>query len=55
VDWADGRVVVVESCMDSANPTWSAVSTNTLTGGLAYFSDPESTNYTARFYRVRST
>ena len=54
IAWADGRVVVVEACVDLAHPTWSVVGTNTLTGGSAYFSDPDWANYPARFYRLRS-
>ncbi|MGD0261934.1 MAG: hypothetical protein ABSD29_19365, partial [Verrucomicrobiota bacterium] len=45
-------VVVVEACTDLANPAWSPVGTNTLTGGSSYFSDPQWTNYPARFYRL---
>jgi hypothetical protein len=47
-------VIVVEACTNAANPTWSSVSTNTLSGGSSYFSDPRWTNYTRRFYRLRS-
>jgi hypothetical protein len=47
-------VVVIEACTNVANPTWSPVGTNTLTGGSSYFSDPQWTNYPARFYRLRS-
>ncbi|MGO9199783.1 MAG: leucine-rich repeat domain-containing protein [Limisphaerales bacterium] len=47
-------VVVVEAATDLANPTWSPVATKTLASGSAYFSDPEWTNYPARFYRLRS-
>jgi hypothetical protein len=47
-------VIVVEACTNLANPTWSPVGTNTLTGGSSYFSDPQWTNYRARFYRLRS-
>jgi hypothetical protein len=54
ISWATNIPVVVEACTNLANPIWSAVSTNTLTGGSCYFSDPDSTNYRARFYRVRS-
>jgi hypothetical protein len=48
-------VVVVESCTNLANPVWTPVSTNTLntfvgTNGTSYFSDPQWTNYPARFY-----
>jgi hypothetical protein len=47
-------VIVVEACTNLANPIWSPVQTNTLTGGLSYFSDPKWTNYPDRFYRLRS-
>ena len=47
-------VIVVEASINLANPAWSAVSTNTLAGGSSYFSDPQWTNYPARFYRLRS-
>jgi hypothetical protein len=47
-------VVVVESCTNLANPIWSPVGTNTLTGGSCYFSDPTWTNYPIRCYRLRS-
>jgi len=46
-------VIVVEACTDLANPVWVPVSTNTLTGGVSFFSDPAWTNYPARFYRFR--
>ena len=49
-----GLVIVVEASADLANPFWTPVGTNTLTGGSSYFSDPEWTNYPARFYRLRS-
>jgi hypothetical protein len=54
ITWASGKVVVVEASPNPAKPTWIPVGTNTLTGGSAYFSDPEWTNYPARFYRLRS-
>ena len=47
-------VIVVEACTNLVNPVWVPVSTNTLTGGTNYFSDPLWTNYPGRFYRVRS-
>jgi BspA type Leucine rich repeat region (6 copies) len=49
-----GLIVVVEVCTNPNNPLWSPVGTNTLTGGLSYFSDSQWTNYTRRFYRIRS-
>jgi hypothetical protein len=54
INWASGMVVVVEACTDLANPAWSPVGTNTLTGGWSYFSDPQWTSYTRRFCRLRS-
>jgi hypothetical protein len=45
-------VVVVEANTNLANPTWSPLRTNTLTGGSTYFSDPQWTNYPSRFYRL---
>jgi hypothetical protein len=47
-------VIVVEASTNLANPVWSPVATNTLTGGSSYFSDPQWTNYPCRFYRFRS-
>jgi hypothetical protein len=47
-------VIVVETCTNPASPIWSPVGTNTLTGGSSYFSDPQWTAYSCRFYRLRS-
>ena len=47
-------VIVVEACTDLANPIWSPLQTNTLSGNSFYFSDPQWTNYPGRFYRLRS-
>ncbi|HXR04663.1 MAG TPA: leucine-rich repeat domain-containing protein, partial [Verrucomicrobiae bacterium] len=44
--------IVVQACTNLANPVWSPVGTNILTGGSSYFSDPQWTNYTCRFYRL---
>lgn len=54
VSWATNATVVVEAATDVANPTWSPVSTNTLTDGWVDFTDPDWANYPSRFYRVRS-
>jgi hypothetical protein len=54
ISWARNVWVVVEACTDLAHPTWSAVATDTLTDGSAYFSDPDWQNYPRRFYRLRS-
>ena len=51
---ASGQVVLVEACTNLANPNWSPLQTNTLSGDSLYFSDPQWTNYPARFYRLRS-
>jgi len=52
--WATNISVVVEACTNMSNPVWQPVSTNTLTGGSSYFSDPQWTNYPGRFYRLCS-
>lgn len=54
ITWASGQVVVVEACTNLDNPIWSPLQTNTLTNGSIYFSDPQWTNYPARFYLIRS-
>jgi hypothetical protein len=54
ISWATNLPVVVQACTNLANATWVPVQTNTLTGGSSYFSDPQWTNYRARFYRIRS-
>jgi hypothetical protein len=41
---------VVEACTNLANPVWVPLTTNTLTNGSFYFSDPQWTNYPSRFY-----
>ena len=46
--------IVVEASTNLADPTWTPLATTTLTSGSAYFSDPQWTNYTRRFYRLRS-
>ena len=45
ISWATNASVVVEAATNLANPVWIPVSTNTLTGGTNYFSDPQWTNY----------
>jgi len=53
IAWASGQTVVVEACTNLANPVWSPIATNILTGDSSYFSDPQWTNYPARLYRLR--
>jgi len=45
-------VVVIEASTNPANPTWSPLQTNTLSGNPLNFTDPYWTNYLSRFYRV---
>jgi hypothetical protein len=54
ISWATNASVVVEAATNLANPVWIPVSTSPLTSGTSYFSDPQWTNYPARFYRVTS-
>jgi hypothetical protein len=54
ISWATNMPVVVEACTSPANPFWIPVSTNALSSGSSYFSDPQWTNYSSRFYRLRS-
>jgi hypothetical protein len=46
--------IVVEACTDLASSAWTALQGCNLTNGSIYFSDPDWTNYPARFYRIRS-
>jgi hypothetical protein len=45
---------VVEAGANLACPVWQPVQTNTLTGGMSYFCDPQWMNYPGRFYHLRS-
>lgn len=54
VSWATNLSVLVEACTNLAYPSWVPVATNTLTSGWFNFSDPAWTNYSCRFYRVRT-
>jgi uncharacterized delta-60 repeat protein len=47
-----GRTVVVEGSTNLVH--WTPLTTNIIGSGLLSFSDPDTTNYRARFYRVRS-
>jgi hypothetical protein len=46
--------VVIEGSTSLANSTWVPIQACILTNGSFYFRDPDSTNYPARFYRIRS-
>jgi hypothetical protein len=52
VSWATNTSLVVEAATNLTNPLWVPVQTNTLNNGSFYFSDPQWTNYPARFYRI---
>ena len=54
ISWATNILVAVDACSDFLNGSWHPLVTNELTGGTSYFSDPNWTNFTSRFYRVRS-
>ena len=54
ISWATNTDVIVEASTNLTNPFWSPVSTNTLTDGWSIFSDPDWTNFSSRFYRLRS-
>jgi hypothetical protein len=52
--WATNASVVIETSTSLGNPAWSPLATNALgTAGWSYFSDTNSRNYPARFYRLR--
>jgi hypothetical protein len=54
VSWATNASVVVEASTDLKNPSWLPVQTNALSNGVVNFTDPRWTNYSSRFYRIRS-
>jgi Leucine Rich Repeat (LRR) protein len=53
IAWATNASIVIESCTNLGSLGWQPVQTNELVADSVYFSDPESTNYPHRFYRVR--
>jgi BspA type Leucine rich repeat region (6 copies) len=46
--------LAIEASAALAAASWIPLQTCTLTNGLLYFSDPQWTNYSKRFYRIRS-
>jgi len=54
ISWATNVPVVVEASPTLTTPTWSPVATNALVNGSFVFTDPQWTNHTGRFYRLRS-
>jgi hypothetical protein len=51
---APNLIVVVEATPSLSSPDWQPVQTNTLVTGSTYFSDPQWTNFSGRYYRLRS-
>ncbi len=54
IDWNSGMTVVIKTCMDLVDPVWTPIQTITLNDDSFQFTDPQWTNYPARFYRIRS-
>jgi hypothetical protein len=54
VSWATNLNVVIESCTNLAKADWKPLQTITLVNGSFDFTDSEWTNYSGRFYRIRS-
>jgi len=54
VTGVSNQTAVVEACSDLLSASWLPIQTNNLNGGPVYFSDPQWTNYSGRFYRLRS-
>ena len=46
--------IVIDAAASLANPSWVPLQRLNLTNGAFYFTDPNWTNYPARFYRIRS-
>lgn len=53
ISWATNVSVIVDATTNLSRLDWQPVQTNALTDGSVYFSDPNWTNYPARFYRLR--
>jgi uncharacterized repeat protein (TIGR03803 family) len=49
-----GAAVTVQASADLGSPAWVSVSTNTLVGGTATFTDPQPATQSRRFYRVQT-
>ena len=50
-----GLSFVVQASTNLRQPLWVPVFTNTLSGGATFFSDPQWSNYPARFYHLQSS
>jgi len=51
---SNNATTIVEACTNLACGIWSSLTTNTLTNGSWYFSDPKWTNFPSRYYRLHS-
>jgi hypothetical protein len=54
ISWATNVPVVVEATTNLTAPFWTPVATNALTTGASYFSEAAWTNYSQRYYRLRT-
>jgi hypothetical protein len=56
VSWASNATVVVQACTNLSQPDWQPLQTNTIlaTNGVWLFSDPQWTNFNARYCRLSS-
>ena len=54
ITWARNRSVLVEACTNLFNPVWVAAHPMMICSGMWRFSDPDSANYSSRFFRVRA-
>jgi hypothetical protein len=54
ISWATNRSVIVEVSTNLVNGGWVPLQTNVQTGGTSFLNDPTWTNYSRRFYRIRS-
>jgi hypothetical protein len=52
LSWAAGQTAIVKACTNLLNPMWLPIQTNSLSSNSVYFSDPQSKNYSRRFYQV---
>jgi hypothetical protein len=54
ISWSSEKFVVIEAATDLSGAAWLPLSTNALTRGTTYFSDPDWAACPRRFYRVRA-
>jgi len=52
IDYWESGLVVVEVCSNLTSNDWTPVETNTMAWGSGYFSDPNWSNYSNRYYRL---